>query len=143
MELLFFLFSIFVINFLNLFSLLLIIFSFLMCRYYYKKYLIKNKYNLKRRRFFIVLKNNFLIKLLISVYDYFNKYFNCMLEEVYKMFYDLTFEIITNNYKRNFQVKKTENLKIKKTKNCDLIKKIKNENELNSILDETLKEMLD
>jgi len=66
-----------------------------------------------------------------------------MLEEVYKMFYDLTFEIITNNYKRNFQVKKTENLKIKKTKNCDLIKKIKNENELNSILDETLKEMLD
>jgi hypothetical protein len=72
-----------------------------------------------------------------------NNYFNIILDEVYKMFYDLIFEIITNNYKKNFQIKKTNNLKLKKEKNCDLIKKIKEENELNNILDEALNEILD
>jgi hypothetical protein len=57
------------------------------------------------------------------------------------MFYDLVFEIITNNYKKNFQIKKKENLK--SNKNCNLIKKIKDENELNTILDDALKEILD
>ena len=141
MELLCFLFSIFVINFLNLFSLFLIIFTFLMCRYYYKKYLLKNKYNIKRKRFLMNLRNNYIIKLLISTYNFFNSYFNFILDEVYKMFYDLVFEIITNNYKKNFQIKKKENLK--SNKNCNLIKKIKDENELNTILDDALKEILD
>jgi hypothetical protein len=59
------------------------------------------------------------------------------------MFYDLIFEIITNNYKKSFQIKKTNNIKIKKDKNCNLIKKIKEENELNNILDEALNEILD
>ena len=143
MELLCFLFSIFVINYLNLFTLFLIIFSFLMCRYYYKKYLFKNKYNIRRKHYFVKFKNNCFVKLIVSIYDYFNKYFNFLLDEVYKMFYDLIFEIITNNYKRNFQIKKTENLKIKKSKNLDLVKQIKEENELNSLLDEALKEILD
>lgn len=143
MELLCFLFSICIINFLNLYSLFLIIFSLLMCRYYYKKYLLKNKYNTKCKSFLNKLRNNYFVKLLVSIYDYFNKYFNIILEEVYKMFYDLIFEIITNNYKRNFQIKKTENLKIKKSKNLDLVKQIKEENELNSLLDEALKEILD
>lgn len=141
MELLCFLFSIFVINFLNLFSLFLIIFTFLMCRYYYKKYLLKNKYNIKRKRFLMNLRNNYIIKLFISTYNFFNSYFNFILDEVYKMFYDLVFEIITNNYKKNFQIKKKENLK--SNKNCNLIKKIKDENELNTILDDALKEILD
>lgn len=143
MELLCFLFSIFVINFLNLFSLFLIMFSFLMCRYYYKKYLFKNKYNIKRKHYFAKIKNNYFVKLIVSIYDYFNKYFNFLLDEVYKMFYDLIFEIITNNYKRNFQIKKAENLKIKKSKNNDLVRKIKEENELDKLLDEALKEILD
>lgn len=152
MELLCFLISIFVINFLNLFSLLLIIFSFLMCRYYYKKYLLKNKYNIKRKRLFNNLNNNYIVKGFIYVYNYFNYYFNIILEEVYKMFYDLIFEIITNNYKKNFQMKKTDNFKIKKINNCNLvnktnnhnlIQKIKDENELNTILDDALKEILD
>lgn len=141
MELLCFLFSIFVINFINLFSLFLIIFTFLMCRYYYKKYLLKNKYNIKRKRFLMNLRNNYIIKLFISTYNFFNSYFNFILDEVYKMFYDLVFEIITNNYKKNFQIKKKENLK--SNKNCNLIKKIKDENELNTILDDALKEILD
>ena len=143
MELLCFLFSICIINFLNLFSLFVIMFSLLMCRYYYKKYLLKTKYNTKSKRVFIKLKNNYFIKMIVSLYNYFNLYFNILLEEVYKMFYDLMFEIITNNYKRNFQMKKTENIKIKKSKNNDLVKKIREENELNTILDDALKEILD
>ena len=57
-----------------------------------------------------------------------------------------------NNYKKNFQMKKTDNFKIKKINNCNLvnktsnhnlIQKIKDENELNTILDDALKEILD
>jgi len=60
------------------------------------------------------------------------------------MFYDLIFEIITNNYKKSFQTKRSNNfVKIKKDKNCNLIKKIKDENDINNILDEALNEILD
>ena len=61
MELLF-LISLFIINFLNVFSLFFIIFCCLMGRYYYKKYLINTKFNKKRKFIFIRIKNNILFK---------------------------------------------------------------------------------
>ena len=143
MELLFFLISLFIINFLNIFSLFFIIFCCLMSRYYYKKYLLNTKFNKRRKYLFISIQNNFIFKKLIFLYNCLNNYFNIILEEVYKMFYDLIFEIISNNYKKSFQVKKTNNLKIRKETNCNLIKKIKEENELNNLIDEALNEILD
>ena len=143
MELLIFILSLFIINFFNLFSLLFIIFCFLMSRYYYKKKIFNSKFDKRRKYLFICIQNNFIFKKLIFLYNCLNNYFNIILDEVNKMFYDLIFEIITNNYKKNFQMKKTNNLKLKKEKNCNLIKKIKEENELNNILDEALNEILD
>lgn len=127
----------------NLFLLFFIIFSFLISRYYYKKYLLNTKFNKRRKYLFISIQNNFIFKKLIFLYNCLNNYFNIILEEVYKMFYDLIFEIISNNYKKSFQVKKTNNLKIRKETNCNLIKKIKEENELNNLIDEALNEILD
>ena len=114
-----------------------------MSRYYYKKKFLNTKFDKRRKYLFICIQNNFLFEKFIFLYDCLNNYFNIILEEVYKMFYDLIFEIITNNYKKSFQVKKTNNLKIRKETNCNLIKKIKEENELNNILDEALNEILD
>jgi hypothetical protein len=122
-----------------------------MSRYYYKKYLLNTKFNKNRKFFFKKIMNNYLIKNIISLYNFFNRYFNIILEEVYKMFYDLMFDIITNNYKKNFQfkkqdnVKKVNNLHQANKKKCDLLKKIKynNNNDFDSIIDNALNEVLD